>query len=67
MEIGEKNKQKKRKKRKKKKKKRNNKKQNKKKERKKKNKFFSLIEKNHKNIWKWKLRSNGVVGKFKRT
>ena len=40
----------------------------KKKEKEKKGKqIFSLIEKNHKNIWKWKLRSNeGVVGKFKR-
>ena len=37
------------------------------KKRKKKNKFFSLIEKTHKNIWKWKLRSNGgIVGEFKR-
>ena len=42
-------------------------KKKKKEEKEKKNKFFSLIEKNRKNIWKWKLRSNGgVVGKFKR-
>ena len=35
--------------------------------RKKEKQIFSLIEKNHKNIWKWKLRSNGgVVGNFKR-
>ena len=33
---------------------------------KKKNKFFSLIEKNHKNIWKWKLSNGEVVGNFKR-
>ena len=34
---------------------------------KKKKKFVSLIKKNHKNIWKLKLRSNGgVIGNFKR-
>ena len=38
-----------------------------KKEEKKEKKFFFLIKKNHKNIWKWKLRSNGgVIGNFKR-
>ena len=53
MEIGEENK-------KKKKKKEGN-------EKEKKEKMFSLIEKNHKNIWKWKFWSNGgVVGNFKR-
>ena len=42
-------------------------KEKKRRKRKKKRKNFSLIEKNHKNIWKWKLMSNGgVVGNFKR-
>ena len=37
-----------------------------KKEKKKEKQIFSLIEKNHKNIWKWKFRSNGgVAGNFK--
>ena len=43
------------------------KKEKEKQKKRKKNKIFFPIEKNHKNIWKWKLRSNGgVVGKFKR-
>ena len=39
----------------------------KKKKKKQEKNFFPLIKKNHKNIWKWKLRSNGgVIGTFKR-
>ena len=62
--MGEKNKKKKRKKKKEKKIKEGRKRKTKKER---KIKIFFLIEKNHKNIWKWKLRSNGgVVGNFKR-
>ena len=45
----------------------NKKKKKKERRKKKENKNFSLIKKYHKNIWKWKLRSNGeIVGNFKR-